>query len=194
MFYLDVAIAIHVRCKCVFQMFQLFYLDVVRFHMLQWQYNICCKCIFQMFHLLQTYVASVLSGCSIYCSGYAHMLQMYVSPCFQYGCNRCCTPRALTCGQPRATPSAPTPPGVVPHCRACSRLNTCASALRSIPLSLALGHALCSLFLSHWGSCTMLALSLACSYPAGVSLVLGHARCGLSLALGTHAMFSLACN
>jgi hypothetical protein len=33
---------------------------------------------FQIFQLFQTYVASVLSGCCIYCSAHTHMLQAYV--------------------------------------------------------------------------------------------------------------------
>jgi hypothetical protein len=47
--------------------------------------HVRCKCIFQMFHMFHTYVASVLSGCCICYSGYTHMLQTYISiisPCF----------------------------------------------------------------------------------------------------------------
>jgi hypothetical protein len=41
--------------------------------------HICCKCRFQMFQLFQTYVASVLSECCICCNDYTRMLQVYVS-------------------------------------------------------------------------------------------------------------------
>jgi hypothetical protein len=86
MFYLYiayVAMAIHVCCRCVFQIFQLFHLDVACFH-LDISYvvaaiHVCCKCIFQMFLLFQTYVASVLSRYCISCGSYIHMLQTYVS-------------------------------------------------------------------------------------------------------------------
>jgi hypothetical protein len=49
--------------------------------------HVCCKCMFQMFHIFQTYVASILSRCCICCSGYTHLLQTCVSiisPSFQY--------------------------------------------------------------------------------------------------------------
>jgi hypothetical protein len=49
--------------------------------------HVCFKCIFQMFQLLQTYVASVLSGC---CSGYTHMLQAY-DPNISYVSDICCS-------------------------------------------------------------------------------------------------------
>jgi hypothetical protein len=73
-----IAVAIHVCCKCVFQIFQLFHLDVAyiavaihhvvfqMFHLFQiyrrcfiWMLlyvavviHICCKCMFQLFHLI----------------------------------------------------------------------------------------------------------------------------------------------
>jgi len=58
MVYLDVvyvAMAIHVCCKCVFQIFQGFHVDVACFH-LDVAYavvaiHICYQCMFQMFHL-----------------------------------------------------------------------------------------------------------------------------------------------
>jgi hypothetical protein len=64
-----VAMAIHVRCKCMFQIFQLFS-------------DICCKCIFQMFELFQTYIASVLSGC---CKAYLNVIYiaMTIQICFK---------------------------------------------------------------------------------------------------------------
>jgi hypothetical protein len=40
--------------------------------------HVCCKCVFQMFQLFQTYVASVLFGYCICCSGYRCMLQVCV--------------------------------------------------------------------------------------------------------------------
>jgi hypothetical protein len=52
-FHLDVAyvvVAIHVRCKYVFQMFQLFYLGVACFHLniayVAVTIHVCCKCMF----------------------------------------------------------------------------------------------------------------------------------------------------
>jgi hypothetical protein len=67
---LDVAYitkAIHVCCKCVFQIFQLFHLDIACFHLdvayVVVAIHVCSKCMFQMFHLFQMYIARVLSGC-----------------------------------------------------------------------------------------------------------------------------------
>jgi energy-converting hydrogenase Eha subunit C len=64
-FYLDiayVAMAIHVCCKYIFQMFQLFHLNAACFYLdvAHVAVAICvyCKCI-QMFHMFHTYVASV---------------------------------------------------------------------------------------------------------------------------------------
>jgi hypothetical protein len=48
--------------------------------------HICCKCRFQMFQLFQTYVASVLSGCCICCNDYTRMLQVYVSTVLNLCC------------------------------------------------------------------------------------------------------------
>jgi hypothetical protein len=79
-FHLDVAyivVAIHVYCKCVFQMFQLFHLDVACFHldvhMLQWLYTYvasvyfkCFTCfirMLQVFYLDVAYVAVVIHIC-----------------------------------------------------------------------------------------------------------------------------------
>jgi hypothetical protein len=63
-----------------------FYLDVaVVIH-------ICCKCMLQIFQLFQTYVASVLFECCICCNGYIHMLQAYVSnvsPVSYVFCSKC---------------------------------------------------------------------------------------------------------
>jgi hypothetical protein len=35
--------------------------------------HVCCKCMSQMFQLFQTYIASVLSGCCICCSAHTHV-------------------------------------------------------------------------------------------------------------------------
>ena len=79
-------------------------------------------------------------------------------------CIRCCSPRTLTRGQAHAAPCAPAPLGVVPHARACSRLNTYACMLYPLPLSFALAHVRCALScLSHLSMCVVLFLSLACS-------------------------------
>ena len=58
MFHLDgayVAMAIHVCCKCVFQMFQVFHLYVACFHLdvayVAVAIHVCCKCMFEMFQL-----------------------------------------------------------------------------------------------------------------------------------------------
>jgi hypothetical protein len=99
MFHLDVAkvdfcvayvsMAIHVCCKCMFQMFQLFS-------------NVCGKCL----HMLQCYTCTLhvcfpnvsavssgscmfSSGCYICCSGYTHMLQVYVLK-FSHISDVCC--------------------------------------------------------------------------------------------------------
>jgi hypothetical protein len=56
-FNLDVAYALHICCKSMFQMFHLFH------------FLCCSKC----FH-----VASILFGCCICCGGYTRMLQVYV--------------------------------------------------------------------------------------------------------------------
>jgi hypothetical protein len=79
MFYLDVAyiaMAIHVCCKCVFEMFQLFSLDVICCSGYTCMYivSVCSKCFICFRHMLQMF----LSGCCICYSGYTHMLQTYV--------------------------------------------------------------------------------------------------------------------
>jgi hypothetical protein len=52
--------------------------------------HICCKWLFKMFHLFQTYVASVLSGRCICCSGYTYVTD--VSPVSHVCCRStsCC--------------------------------------------------------------------------------------------------------
>jgi hypothetical protein len=87
-----VAMAIHVCCKCMFQMFQTYVLSVLS------GYCICCKCMFQMFHLFQVYVTSVSSRC---CICFRHMLQASIQNvssvsdiCYKYvlsGCYSCYT-------------------------------------------------------------------------------------------------------
>jgi hypothetical protein len=67
----NVSAVLNVCCKCV-------YLDVA--YVALAIDVLCCKCMFQMFQLFQTYIASVLPGCYIYCTGYTPtMLQVYVS-------------------------------------------------------------------------------------------------------------------
>jgi hypothetical protein len=129
-FHMDVAyvaVAIHVCCKCMFQMFYLFQ-------------DIRCKCFIWMLHMLQwlyTYVTNVCFNCFT-----------FVSVC----CNMCYSPRALTRGQARAAQGAPTPSGVIPLGGACRQHNTCACYAPSPSLShwgthvvlyLALGHTRC---------------------------------------------------
>jgi hypothetical protein len=152
---------------------------ILMLHMLQWLYtyvsSIWSKCftcfrrILQVFYLDVAYVAVVIHIC---CKCMFHL----VSVC----CNRCCSPRYLTRGQAHATLGAPSPPGMVPHSGACSRLNACACALCSLPLS-HWARALYSLSFSHIGVRALWSLSL----------VSGHVCCALSH-WGTHAMFSLS--
>jgi energy-converting hydrogenase Eha subunit C len=87
-FYLDiayVAMAIHVCCKYIFQMFQLFHLNAACFYLdvAHVAVAICvyCKCI-QMFHMFHTYVASVLYECCICYSVCCKRIFQFVSPCF----------------------------------------------------------------------------------------------------------------
>jgi len=71
-----VAMAIHVCCKCVFQMFQLFHLDVayvaVATHVCC--KSVCSKCFTCFRRMLQMFYLNVV----ICCRGYTHMLQTYV--------------------------------------------------------------------------------------------------------------------
>jgi hypothetical protein len=122
LFHLDVAkvdpdvahvtITIHVCCKCMSQMFQLFL-------------KVCSKCVFQMFHLD---VACVSSGCCICCSKYTRMLQFtyfgtYIAVAIHICCKHmffifylvsdiCCSicysPHALTRGHVRAARTQPS--------------------------------------------------------------------------------------
>jgi hypothetical protein len=78
-----VAKAIHICCKCVFQMFQVFHLDVACFHLdvayvaVLYTYvpSVCFKCFTFFRCMLQVFYLDVV----ICCSSYTHMLQMYVS-------------------------------------------------------------------------------------------------------------------
>jgi hypothetical protein len=166
--------AIHVCCRCVFQIFKLFHLDVACFHLdiayVAAAIHVCCKCIFQMFLLFRrmlqvfyldtAYLAVVIHICC------KHMFQLFhIVLVF---CNRCCTPRALTHGQAHGAPGTLAPPGLVPHSGACNRLNTCAYVLCSLPLSrigarvlcsLALGYARCDPFLFRIRAHTLCSLS-----------------------------------
>jgi hypothetical protein len=120
MFYLDVAkvyiaMAIHICFNISNVCCKRFYLDVAYVAVAR---HVCCKCIFQMFHMFQTYVTSVLFGCCIYfrhmlqasiqeilsvldvyckcvsrcCSCYKHMLQTCVYKyftCFRHMLQKC---------------------------------------------------------------------------------------------------------
>jgi hypothetical protein len=67
-------------------MLQVFYMDAAKVDLdvayVVMVIHVCCKYLFKMFHLLQTYVASVLSGYCICCSSYniycKHMFQMFI--------------------------------------------------------------------------------------------------------------------
>jgi hypothetical protein len=117
MFHLDVAhvaVAIHVCCKSVFQMFRLFHLDVAYFYLdvayVVVAIHICCKYMFQMCHLFHTYVVNILSKCCICYSDYTYMLQAYVS-IVSHGFSilqQMLLPRTLTRGHARVTHTHPT--------------------------------------------------------------------------------------
>ena len=51
--------------------------------------HVRCKFMFEMFQVFQTYVANVLSGCCICCTSYIRMLQVYVLNVLA-GSNVCC--------------------------------------------------------------------------------------------------------
>jgi hypothetical protein len=95
---LDVAMAIHVCCKCMFQMFRLFSnicckCFIWMLYMLHWLYTYFCRCMFQIFqlfsnicckwfirtlymlHWLYTYVVSVCFKCF---SCFKYMLQVFI--------------------------------------------------------------------------------------------------------------------
>jgi hypothetical protein len=67
---LNVSVVLNVHCKCI-------YLDVAL------AIHVCCQCMFQMFPLFKMYVTSVLSGCRICCSAYTHVASIYCK-CFIY--------------------------------------------------------------------------------------------------------------
>jgi hypothetical protein len=50
----------------------MFHLDVLYVVM---AIHVCCKCMFEIFHLFICTLQSVLFGCCIYFSGYTYMLQ-----------------------------------------------------------------------------------------------------------------------
>jgi hypothetical protein len=52
--------------------------------------HVCCKYMFQMFQLFQKYVAGVLSRSCVCCSGYTHMLHEYV-PNILHVSDVCCS-------------------------------------------------------------------------------------------------------
>jgi hypothetical protein len=67
-----VAMAIHVRCKHLFQMFYLFFQTYVA-NVFIW-----------MLHIFHTYVASVLSGCcTCFCNGFLGVFVSVLGACFK---------------------------------------------------------------------------------------------------------------
>jgi hypothetical protein len=78
-----VAMPIHVYCKRLFQIFQLFHKYVARvLWVLHMFHTLCCKC--WMLHVFHTYVASVSSRCHIFAiaihvfsSCFKRMLQVF---------------------------------------------------------------------------------------------------------------------
>jgi hypothetical protein len=78
-----VAVAIHVCCKCVSKCFSCFiwmlHVFIWMLYMLQWLYtygaSVCSKCFTYFRRMLQAFYLDVV----IWCSGYTHMLQTYVS-------------------------------------------------------------------------------------------------------------------
>ena len=123
-------------CKCSTRMLHMFS-------------YICCKCMFSIFHLFQTYVAML----------YTYIANVWFNwfTLFQYVAKGAAPPRALTREQARAAPSAPTPPGVVPHGGACSRQHMCMRVVLPPSLPRIGARVLCSL--SHWDMCAMIPLS-----------------------------------
>jgi hypothetical protein len=67
--------AIHVCCKCMYQMFQLFQMYVASVSSGR---CICCSCYTPMLEPCFPNVSTVSSGCCICCSGYTRILQVYV--------------------------------------------------------------------------------------------------------------------
>jgi hypothetical protein len=81
-FHLNVAMAIHVCCKCIVQMFELFHLDIACFHLdVAYVVSVCFKCftcfrhMLQVFYLNVTYVVVVIHIC-------CKCKFQFVSPCF----------------------------------------------------------------------------------------------------------------
>jgi energy-converting hydrogenase Eha subunit C len=78
MYVVYVSMTIHICCKCVLQIFQLFHVDVACFHLdvayVAVAIHVCCKSMFQIFHLLYTYVASL---CFKYFTCFKRMLQVF---------------------------------------------------------------------------------------------------------------------
>jgi hypothetical protein len=73
-------------CFPMFQLFHLdvacFHLDVAYVAV---AIHVCCKCMLQMFNLFLTYVASVLSRCCIYVVVVIHICYKRIFQLFQYG-------------------------------------------------------------------------------------------------------------
>jgi hypothetical protein len=122
------------NCKCSIWMLYMFS-------------HIHCKCMSQMFHLFQMYVASVLSGCYIYCSGYTHIVDVCFNcfTLFQY-VGTGAAPHMLYLAGKHALQGAPAPPGVVPQSMQ-SAQHMCMRAILPLSLSLTLGQVWCALSL-----------------------------------------------
>jgi hypothetical protein len=81
-----VAMVIHICCKHLFLMFQLFQTYDAHVYLgVAYVSHLCCKCFIQMLHRLHTYVASVSSRCCIcfaiathvFSSCFTRMLQVF---------------------------------------------------------------------------------------------------------------------
>jgi hypothetical protein len=75
--------------SCFKSIFQVFHHDVAKIY-LHLAQHVCLKRMFQVFQVFYTYVASVLSGCCIYCYGYTRMCSNVCFKCFIYFQSLCC--------------------------------------------------------------------------------------------------------
>jgi hypothetical protein len=75
-----VAMVIHICCKHLFLMFQLFQTYDAHVYLgVAYVSHLCCKCFIQMLHRLHTYVASVSSRCCICFAIATHVFYTYVA-------------------------------------------------------------------------------------------------------------------
>jgi hypothetical protein len=152
-FYLDVAYVASVFSKC----FSYFHLDV---RYVAVAIHVCYKCTLQMFQLFETYVASVLSECCICCSGYTHMLQMYVSIVSSCLLQQVLLPtRSISRASTRCTTCPCTTRRGPPWWCMKPAQHMCMHVV--LPPSLSSGHARCAL--SRIGVRALWSPSLACS-------------------------------